>query len=223
MNIQPIIDLLGVLIWPLVLLFVLYYFGGPLKRFLSNVSEITFNFAGVQATAKRQQIEAATLLGAAYQQNAPSDGPTIEENAQEIADSVGKAGTPQAARRLSDARVLWVDDMPENNIYERRALQALGLRFTLSTSTEDALKKTQLSQYDVIISDMGRSSDPRAGYTLLDALRKGGNCTPFIIYSGSNAPQHKAEAKQHGAFGSTSRPDELFDLTISAILAYEQS
>jgi CheY-like chemotaxis protein len=215
-----IIELLGVLLWPLLLVFVLLYFGRPLKQFVTDLGEFTVSAAGVQATAKRQQIEAATHLGAAVASRgtAPSDGRGVSENTQEIADVVAEAVTPRAMRRLSDARILWVDDRPENNLYERRALEAFGVRSTLSTSTEDALRKSELSPYDAIISDMGRPPDPRAGYTLLDALRKRGDRTPFVIYAGSNAPEHKAEARKHGALGSTNRPEELFQLVLSAIL-----
>ena len=166
----------------MVLLFILLYFGEPLKQFASSLGEFTFKAAGVEATAKRQQIEAATLLGAATasRQGTPSaEWQGGGENTQEIADVVVEALTPRVMRRLSDARVLWVDDRPENNLFERRALEALGMHLTLSKSTEDALHKTQLSHYDVIISDMGRPPDPRAGYTLLDALRKRGDRTPL--------------------------------------------
>jgi CheY-like chemotaxis protein len=216
-----LIDLLGVLLWPLILVFVLLYFGKPLKQFANNMGEFTFKAAGVEATAKRQQIEAATLLGAAVasRETVPSGGQqTVGENTHEIADVVAEAATPRAMRRLNDARVLWVDDRPDNNAYERRALEALGIRFALSVSTEDALYKTELTRYDVIISDMGRPPDPRAGYTLLDALRKRGDRTPFVIYAGSDAPEHKVEAKEHGALGSTNRPTELFQLVLSGIL-----
>lgn len=119
-------------------------------------------------------------------------------------------------RRLSDARVLWVDDRLENSAYERQSLEALGIRFTLSTSTEDALEKARLSRYDAICL-MGRPPDLRAGYTLLDALRRRGDQTPFVIFSSSNAPEHKTEAREHGAFGSTNRAQELFQLVLSAI------
>jgi len=53
-------------------------------------------------------------------------------------------------RQLNDVRLLWVDDRPENNVFERRALEALGIRITLSTTTEDALNKTLHSRYDVL-------------------------------------------------------------------------
>jgi len=58
-----IVDLLRALLWPLLLLFVILYFGKPLQRFVNDLGEFTFRAPGLEATAKRQQIEAATLLG----------------------------------------------------------------------------------------------------------------------------------------------------------------
>ncbi|MFL6354136.1 MAG: hypothetical protein ACJ74Z_20105, partial [Bryobacteraceae bacterium] len=36
--------------------------------------------------------------------------------------------------------ILWVDDRPDNNVYERRAFEPLGITFTLATSTDQALE-----------------------------------------------------------------------------------
>jgi hypothetical protein len=51
----------------------------------------------------------------------------------------------EAAKRTAHASVeswlkhmLWVDDHPENNTYERRALKAVGIKFTLVLSTREA-------------------------------------------------------------------------------------
>jgi CheY-like chemotaxis protein len=214
------VDLVQVLIWPAIVVFVLLYFGKALKQFASSLGEFSFKAAGVEATAKRQQIEAAALLGAAVASR-PAAAPGSEqppgEDARDIAGVIAERVTPRTVRRLIGARVLWVDDRPDNNVYERQALEALGIRFTLSTSTEDALEKTTVGTYDAIISDMGRPPDPRAGYTLLDSLRKRGDATPFVIYAGSNAPEHKAEARSHGALGSTNRAQELFELVLTAL------
>ncbi len=117
-------------------------------------------------------------------------------------------------RRPQAKTILWVDDRPENNTSERHALESLGLRFVLSTSTEDALERVKTTAFDAIISDMGRPPDSRAGYTLLNKLRAGQFDMPFIIYAGSRAPEHVAEAKSHGALGSTNSPHELFDMVL---------
>lgn len=219
---EVIVTLVQALSWPLLVLFILIYFGKPLKKFLSDVGEFTFKAgaSGLEATAKRQQIEAAALLGAAAAKPAESTGeqktPDVD-NAREIADVVSRNVQPQRIRRLAEASVLWVDDIPSNNLYERRSLETLGLHFTISKSTDDALEKLRLKKYDVIISDMGRPPDRRAGYTLLKAIRDVGDTSPFIIYSSSNLPEHKVEARRQGAFGSTNNPQELFELVLSAI------
>ena len=93
-------------------------------------------------------------------------------------------------------RVLWVDDQPENNRYERLAFEeAMDLRFTLAQSTNEGLEELQRNRYAVVISDMGRREGPREGYALLDRLRKQGDQTPLFFYTSSNDPQHKRDTR----------------------------
>jgi CheY-like chemotaxis protein len=117
--------------------------------------------------------------------------------------------------------VLWVDDRPDNNNYERQALEALGVKFVISTSTDDALSKLMTRHFDAIISDMGRPPDARAGYTLLDKLRSSGNQIPFIIYASSRSPEHQAEARRRGAVGCTNNATELFEMVVSALQRHD--
>ena len=117
----------------------------------------------------------------------------------------------------SQNHILWVDDRPENNIHERSAFEALGLRFTLAVSTGEALKYLSKSKFAAIISDMGRNEGPREGYVLLDALRKQGDQTPLFFYASSNKPEHKAETLQHGGQGCTNDAQELFVMVTSAL------
>lgn len=226
-QIAPLIEAISSLIqalgWPLLVLFILIYFGAPLKKFLSDVSEFTFKAGatGLEATAKRQQIMAAAALGAANAKAGPSGeaGPQSEDKAREIADVVTQSIKPRAIRRLSEASILWVDDNPSNNVYERKALEALGIRFTISLDTTDALEKIRLNKYDAIISDMSRSSERLAGYTLLEEKKKLGDNTPLIFYSSSTSTEHKQEVRRRGAFGQTNSPQELFSLVLAAIQA----
>jgi CheY-like chemotaxis protein len=113
--------------------------------------------------------------------------------------------------------ILWVDDRPGNNVLERQSLRQYGFEFDLAQSTQEALETLRGRRFDLIISDMGRPPDPRAGYTLLDAIRGQGDNTPYIIYAGSRAPEHNAEAIRHGAKGTTNRPSELVSMVIGAI------
>jgi CheY-like chemotaxis protein len=146
----------------------------------------------------------------------------IDRVAKGAADSVveGIKATKRRAHTTLESwstRILWVDDRPDNNIYERRAFESMGLQFTLALSTREALKILTKERFAAIISDMGRKEGPKEGYVLLDAIRTKGDQTPFFIYAGSNAPSHKRETENHGGQGCTNNPQELFEMVTSTI------
>ena len=103
------------------------------------------------------------------------------------------------------ARALWVDDNPSNNIYERLVLASFGISVDLAISTEEALLFADRLQYDVILSDMRRGSNPTAGMELLENLKLRQNASPVVFYVG-RVNQH---LRPVGAFSITDRPDEL--------------
>jgi CheY-like chemotaxis protein len=215
---DAVFRLLSVLVWPAVLVFVLIRFGSALREFIASVGEFSLKGAGFEASAKRKA-EAGAALAAASVSHAEA-GAAPEDTARDAraaAQVVAEIVTPRMIRRAGRAAVLWVDDRPSNNVHERQALEALGVTFVLATSTDEALEKLKGQSFDAIISDMGRASDSQAGYTLLDKLRAGGNQTPFIIYAGSRAPEHRAEARRRGAVGCTNRPDELFEMVLAVL------
>jgi len=239
MNFAQIIQLLGamapllqVLIWPFIVVFLWRAFKIYIEdlRKDKNVSEmgIDVSATGFKFNFKKQ-VEVATMLiqadVAKQMEHAPSTRPTISPAQTEaIVNVVNQATNSATTQRIAGARLLWVDDFPENNDYPRRAMEAVGIQITLSKSTEDALEKVHTSTYDVIISDMGRQSpdphapyDTRAGYTLLDKLREQHIFTPFIMYAGSSLSEHQAEIKRHGGFGTTDNAHILFQMVIDAI------
>ena len=121
---------------------------------------------------------------------------------------------PSVARRaryvrplLRGARVLWVDDNPSNNLYERTALASLDISVDLALSTEEALYMTSRLQYDLVLSDMNRAGNVNAGTELLDHLKPQKAATPLVFYVGQIDRQRTVPL---GAFGITNRPDELF-------------
>ena len=216
---DAVTKLLAVLVWPTILAFVLFRFRAALGEFMTSLTEVSFKGGGIEASAKRRQAEAAAALGAAAvarpdTDTAPRD---VTQETRAAAELVAEVVTPRVIRRAGRSTVLWVDDRPNNNVHERQALEAVGVTFVLATSTEEALEKVNQQSFEAIISDMGRPPDSQAGYTLLDKLRDSGNRTPFIIYAGSRAPEHRAEARRRGAIGCTNRPDELFEMVLSAL------
>ena len=216
---DAITKLLNVLIWPGLILFILIRFGRDLREFFSSLGELSLKGAGFEASLKKKQAEVVAALSAAAASK-PDEDKTRESIAKEAmiaADVVAQFVTPRAIRRASRSTVLWVDDNPNNNSYERQALEALGVSFVLARSTDEALKKIARQRFDAIISDMGRPPDSRAGYTLLDKLRSSGDQTPFIIYAGSRNPEHVAESRDHGAIGCTNNANELFEMVLEAV------
>jgi CheY-like chemotaxis protein len=209
--------LASALAWPALVGFVLLKFGPALKDFFQSLGEFSIKGAGFEASAKRKQAEAAAALVAAAASRPSPEQTGSKADARETLDLVQETVTPRVLRKAAKAKVLWVDDRPGNNTYERQSLEALGVSFTLATSTDEALEKLKGTTFNVIISDMGRPPDTRAGYTLLDRLRAAGDSTPLVFYAGSNAPEHKAEARKHGALGSTNRASELFEYVVQAL------
>jgi CheY-like chemotaxis protein len=173
------------------------------------MGEFNLRAPGVEATAKRRE-KAAALLGAAEATRSPDSG--LGRTDVDPGDAAEALPNSRIMRRLQGSRILWVDDRPDNNIFERQALEALGVKIDLATSTEEALQLVRRRSYDLIISDMGRPQDEKAGFTLLDQLREAGVMTPFVIYSGSRAPEHVKEARRRGAIGATNSPQELVNI-----------
>lgn len=207
--------LVSAVAWPIFVGFVLVRFRPVLGRFFEGLGEFSLKGAGFEASAKRMQTEAANALVAASAKSEPAR--SAKQVAREAHELVADNVTPAVLRKTGKSTILWVDDRLEGNAYERQSLEALGITFVLAASTDDALDKVSRYRPDVIISDMGRPPDATAGYTLLDALRKAGDTTPFIIYSSSNTPEHKAEAQRRGALGATNRPSELFEYVLDGL------
>lgn len=164
----------------------------------------------------RTQMAVAVSLGAA---STKSDTVASHSELQRIVE-VARAASPgqlKAADRWR-SRVLWVDDRPENNTYERQAFEAIGIQFALALSTDEALEKLSQAKYAAIISDMGRREGPREGYVLLDRLRREGNQTPLFFYATSNAPEHKRETLEHGGQGCTNNAEELFEMVTKTVI-----
>jgi CheY-like chemotaxis protein len=135
------------------------------------------------------------------------------DEASELVKSLGPERETKKRRKL----VLWVDDRPDNNVIERRSMEAYNIDFVLAQSTGQALAQLRKQQFDAIISDMGRPPDSRAGYTLLEAVRGSGDQIPYFIYAGSGDPAHVREARSRGAQGTTNMGAELLQMLLQAL------
>jgi len=126
------------------------------------------------------------------------------------------ATSPNLVRSAWQKHVLWVDDRPDKNFYERKAFEAVGVTFTLSIKTLDALDQLAQQKFAAVISDMTRKEGSREGFVLLDAMRNRGDRTPVFFY-GATAPELDDEIREHGGQGSTSNANELFSIIMHVI------
>jgi len=152
-------------------------------------------------------VEAAATAARDWQAKMPEQTVDVPR----IRATVGRAFAPEVANNLIGKSILWVDDNPTNNELAVRALRKLQLDMEHATSTESALAAMQRHHFDLVISDMGRGSDMRAGYGLLKAIRDQGNQVPFLIFAGSDRPEFRREAAERGAQLSTNDMLELID------------
>lgn len=213
---QALASLVSAFAWPILTIFFLYLITPGLRKFSDNLSEISIKLSGFEALLKNSQAEAAAALSAAV-----ASKPEIQnENAHSTHDAIKVVTETVTQKLLAKTRVgtvLWVDDQPSNNRYERQALEALGLTVENSISTDDAMKKLSRKTYNLVISDMGRPADARAGLTLLEQMRRLGYNTPYIIYASSRVLDLREEAKSLGAFDCTNKATELFKFVSAAL------
>jgi len=142
--------------------------------------------------------------------------PTVIDNAR----SIEAASADTAIRPASHAtNILWVDDKPDNNVREREAMSTFGVRFDLALSTDEALVHLNRERFDLVISDMRRPGDPRAGYALLSHLRARGDTTPLVLFTSSCTDEQMLEARGRGALGCATRISELMQMVFAALEA----
>lgn len=129
------------------------------------------------------------------------------------------------------SKMLWVDDTPQNNYFERRGFQALGMEVTRASSTAEAMQLLRQRDYDVVVSDFRRDNDPPAKCYAYQGAPENAGCDlmvqmaslrgvstnlsveipPLIFYA---ADTNRALGTPGGAVVATNRTDEL----VSAVL-----
>jgi len=224
--IDAVTKLIGVVMWPIVVVLAFHYFAPSLQTFLKNLKEATIEAPGIKISGKSQAEATAAIASASVARlDLTNLGPDASKALQaQISQSVAASAkavdalttvSPQSTSQ--GKQIPWVDDRPSNNAFEKQAFEKLGFTVTDVLSTTQALEAVNARNYDLIISDMGRPEGARAGYDLLAKLKEQKINTPFVIYSSANTPEMRAEAVRQGAFGSTNRPDELLHLAADAL------
>lgn len=151
---------------------------------------------------------------------------TRQEVTNHLHDATDKFGTSDgftnAQERLASttavdhARVLWVDDHPDNNVEETLMLQGLGLSVTHTTTTTAALRYLAQGKFELLITDLGRDGDPEAGLELLQALTNRQQPLPSIVYT-MHPGERAGRATALGASAVIETPGDLLDAVLDRL------
>ena len=112
---------------------------------------------------------------------------------------------------ISGARILWIDDRPNNNTIEIGLLRSFGAVVDLALSNQDARERLRSAVYDVVLSDMTRDNGDEDGKDIVPDVKDAVLTPSLIFYVGIERPTPE------GAFGLTIRLDELLHLILDAL------
>jgi len=206
------------LLWPVVVAVLLIALLPVIRRLLSQSDSIDVEVAGAKVAVQKAAEELRKLI---------SD---LQDRVNELETALGNASIEAVERPVVPApaqpsnTVLWVDDRPEANVYERARLTEEGRRVVRAESTLSALQRLHTDgPFSVIVSDMSRVEQGgrlnlRAGLDLLHELRDSGDNTPIVFYSTSRSLEPvRAELEQAGNVSFTTSPSELMRLLHVAV------
>ena len=213
---ETIAHLLSAVAWPAFALIAAWTIMPAVLRTMSDSENVSVDMFGFKAAFTKQKNLAVTALVDAAR--VAVDGQAQADNPALVKDVVARAITPTSVKKLDGRKILWADDRPSNNSSARQAFEALGIRFDFALDTDEAIRLLSSQNFDLVISDMGRPPDAKAGYTLLEQLRSAGNSVPYVIYSsGGSDLENRAEARRRGALGSTNSSNDLFQIVTTEL------
>lgn len=208
-SVAKLITALAALAWPIVFALLLIKLYEPIKDLIgtARARKFTIKVAGNELTmeeASKQQIDAFSDL---------------QSKVGELEKRFGGA-TPESLTAppppVSVKRILWVDDNPKNNSFFVASFENRGARVDTALTTDEGLAMFRRSQYDVVISDMGRPEGEKAGIDLARAIKQISPGTPIYIYCGRWAATNlKEEALAAGVAQITSSGTTLARLVLA--------
>jgi CheY-like chemotaxis protein len=95
---------------------------------------------------------------------------------------------------LAGLSVLWVDDQPENNRGYAQQLEYGGATVLMAYDTEQARTALDHGEVDILISDIGRSDRPEAGFDDLRAWRAASLAPDAVFFFTSRVTRARREA-----------------------------
>jgi CheY-like chemotaxis protein len=127
--------------------------------------------------------------------------------------STGLRRAEQVEKVLRGARLLWVDDHPENNAWERELFRSLGVANVSVESTRSALACLQTETFDLVLSDIKRDDESTDGVEGAMQIHAARPTVPILFYV-----QHLSSTRvPEPASGITDEPNELLHLVLDRL------
>jgi CheY-like chemotaxis protein len=111
--------------------------------------------------------------------------------------------------RLPRSIIIWVDDHPLNNQFERLAFASAGIFCDSYTANAEAINAIKRQKPDLVISDIARDERSESGWDLLAEIKREFPNIPFVFYTMGVTAELRSEAHNRGAAGIFELPDEL--------------
>jgi CheY-like chemotaxis protein len=145
---------------------------------------------------------------------APEEVPAVAGALQAArSGSSGLRRAEQVGNVLRGARVLWVDDHPENNAWERELLRSLGVVVVPVESTRSALACLEAEPFDVVLSDINRDHESDNGIDGAMQIHRMVPTLPIVFYTQNLTSPRILEP----ASGITTEPNELIHLILDRL------
>lgn len=168
------------LAWPILVIVTLIYLLPAARRLLGDSHSVDVEVGGARISVQTASDETRKLIE------------DLQDKVNDLSARVGELPTgvqAQTAVVPAPPRILWVDDQPAGNVYERARAADGGYDIVQATTTDSALKLLGSTEPTVIVSDMGRTENgrfnPTAGLDLVRELRRNGDKTPVVFYGSS--------------------------------------
>jgi len=206
-DISQLLAGIASLLWPAIIFYIFLYLKTPLLKLIGIFldGKLNIKIAGFELNLKESNMQQNNIL--LDLQN------KILELERKIECPRSSHNDHVEIKSKSKKRILWVDDNPKNNAYLISALELKNIAVDTALTTEDAIEKINEYKYDLIISDMGRPGDDKAGITLTNKVKNINKSIPIYIFCGDWAAKNiKNEAIKSGVNGITSSGIDLLGM-----------
>jgi CheY-like chemotaxis protein len=205
--VADILDSIAALLWPVVVAALIFRLLPVISRYISQSDSIDLEVGGNKISIQRASDQLRNQIN-----DLQDKVNQLESGTAIAAPELPAVTTPPATRKA----VLWVDDRPDANVYERARLRDEGYQIVQATSTTAALNAVQSQgPFEVIVSDMARIEaggrlNPTAGMDLLRQIRGTDQQTPVVFYSSARSLEPvKPDLARFANVSYTTSPSEL--------------